>query len=148
MIKTRLILIVHLLTTLTQFGFSQDCDKCNTEKLLDLSENLGNLKYDIVKDFACTFDSICVNNIEFSEWSNELLFKLVEKNINLLNEVLHELGYKYVNLIVWELENPIMEFDLKKLYLLVENANGPKDIIDAEKKAIKQAAINEGIIIE
>ena len=146
--KTRLIIIVVFLTLFTQFGFSQDCKKCDIEKLLDLSENLENLNYETVKNFICTFDSTCINNIEFSEWSNELLFKLLEKDINLLNKVLHDLGFNYVKLIGKELETPIIDFDLNNIYLLIKNSKGPKDIIEAEKKAIIIAAEKEGIKLE
>ena len=146
--KKRLIIIVAFLTLFTQFGFSQDCKKCDIEKLLDLSENLENLNYETVKNFICTFDSSCINNIEFSEWSNELLYKLVEKDINLLNDVLHDLGFNYVKLICKELETPILDVDLKRIYDLIEKSHGPKDMIVAEKNAIKKAAQNEGIKLE
>lgn len=145
--KTRLIIVAFLII-LSQFGFSQDCKKCDLEKLLDLSENLDNLTYKTVKNFICTFDTTCHNNIEFSEWSNELLFKLIEHDVNLLNNALNELGYKYVKLIGQELETPIINFDLKKIYILIKNSKGPKDIIEKEKKAIKIAAEKEGIKLE
>ena len=146
--KKRLIIIVAFLTLFTQFGFSQDCKKCDIEKLLDLSENLENLNYETVKNFICTFDSSCINNIEFSEWSNELLYKLVEKDINLLNDVLHDLGFNYVKLICKELETPILDVDLKRIYDLIEKSHGPNDMIVAEKNAIIKAAQNEGIKLE
>jgi len=82
--KTRLILTIAFLIIITHFGFSKDCDKCDTDKLIELSENLDNLNYETVKNFICTFDLTCKNNIEFSEWSNELLFKLIEHDVNLL----------------------------------------------------------------
>lgn len=146
--KTRLFIIVAFLTIFTQFGYSQDCEKCDIGKLIDLSENLENLNYETVMNFICTFDSTCTSNIEFSEWSNELLFKLIENDINLLNKVLHELGFKYAKLIGQELETPVVEFDLKKIYNLIKNSKGPKDIIEVEKNAIKKAAEKEGIKLE
>lgn len=142
------IIISALFILVFQVGFSQDCEKCNTKKLLDFSESIENLNYEIVKSFICTFDSICNTNIEFSEWSNELLFKLVEKDINLMNEVLHDLGFNYVRLICNELETPIIEVDANKIYGLIKNSNGPKDMIEEEMKAIRKAAKKEGIEIE
>jgi len=138
-------ILTGLMTIFIQYGFSQDCEKCDTGKLLDLSENMENLDYKTVKNFVCTFDSTCKNNIEFSEWSNELLFDLIKQDVNLLNHVLHDLGYKYVKLIAKELETPVVEVDLKRIYNLVKNADGPKDMIEEEKKAIKKAAENEGL---
>ena len=141
-------IVAILLVVFTQTVFSQDCKKCDIEKLLDLSENINNLDFEIVKGFICTFDSTCINNIEFSEWSNELLFKLIEKDINLLNKVLRDLGFNYVKLIGKELETPIIDFDLNKLYILINNSKGPNYIIETEKKAIKNAAKKEGIKLE
>ena len=146
--KTRLILTIAFLTIITHFGFSKDCDKCDTDKLIELSENLDNLNYETVKNFICTFDLTCKNNIEFSEWSNELLFKLIEHDVNLLNRALNELGFEYVKLIGRELETPVSEFDLKKIYVLIQNSKGPKSIIEEEKKAIRKAAKKEGIKLE
>ena len=118
------------------------------DKLIELSENMENLNYQTIKNFVCTFDSICKNNIEFSEWSNELLFKLIVKNLDMLNGALHELGYNYVELISLELESPVAEVDLAKLYRIVEKSTGPKDITYIEKRALKKAAAKEGINIE
>ena len=131
--RISLIVISTFFVLLSQVGLSQDCEKCNTEKLIDLSENINDLNLRIVKEYICTFDTVCNTNIEFSEWSNELLFKLVEKDINLMNKVLHDLGYNYVKLICRELETPIVEVDYKRIYDLVKNSRGPKDMIAEEK---------------
>ena len=77
-----------------------------------------------------------------------MLFKLVVKDINLLNKVLHELGFNYVKLVSKELETPVVEVDLKRIYIIIGNSYGPKDMIIAEKDAIKKAATNEGIKLE
>ena len=147
---TRITRIVFsaLIIILTQLGYGQGCEKCNTEELLEFSENIENLNHEIVRKFICTFDSACISHIEFSEWSNELLFKLIERDINLLNQVLHELDFHYVKLISKELETPVVDVDFIKVYDQIKNAHGSKDIIVAEKKAIKKAAEKEGIILE
>ncbi len=141
-------IVAILLIIFTQTIYSQDCKKCDIDKLSYLSENMNNLNSEIVKGFVCTFDSVCNTNIEYSEWSNELLFNLVEKDINLLNDVLHDLGFNYVNLICKELETPIVDIDLKKIYDLIIKSHGPKDIIEEEKKAIRKASKKEGIKLE
>ncbi|MBU2552834.1 MAG: hypothetical protein KKF98_00140 [Bacteroidetes bacterium] len=141
-------IVVALMVVFTQTSYSQNCKKCDMDKLIELSENMENLNYQTVKNFVCTFDSICKNNIEFSEWSNELLFKLIDKNLDMLNGALHELGYNYVELISLELESPVAEVDLAKLYRIVEKSTGPKDITYIEKRALKKAAAKEGINIE
>jgi hypothetical protein len=53
-----------------------------------------------------------------------------------------------VKLISKELETPVVDVDFIKVYDQIKNAHGSKDIIVAEKKAIKKAAEKEGIILE
>ena len=142
------VVVVAFLTIFTHFGFSQDCKKCDIDKLIELSDSMENLKYQTVKNFICTFDSTCKSNIEFSEWSNELLFKLIDKDLDMLNGALHELGHNYVELISLELESPVIEVDLNKLYRIVEKSTEPKDITYEEKTALKKAAAKEGIKLE
>ena len=147
--KNILLFLIFISILLVQeFAFSQECKKCDTNALLELSKNLDSLKYEYVLNFVCTFDSSCQNNVEFSEWSNRLLFKLVEKDIDLLNEALHRMGYQYVILIANELENPVVEIDPIKIYEIIRKSNGPKDMIFLEKKAIIKAAEKQGIKIK
>lgn len=146
--RTLIYLQLVFITFFNQLTFSQDCEKCNLNILLEVSENIENLNSKLISDFVCTFDSTCVNNAEFSEWSNELLFKVVKNDINLLNKSLHELGYDYVLLIANELANPIIDVDYYSVYEIIQVAQGPKDIILAEKNAIIKAAEKEGIDLE
>jgi hypothetical protein len=143
----RIYLSIILLVFFYQLGFNQECEKCDINSLLELHENKDSLDYETVFNFVCTFDTICKNNIEFSQWSNELLFELIETDVNLLNKVLHDLGYDYVKLISKELENPIVDVDILKLYQIVKNSSGPKDMIEEEKRALKKVAKNEGLEI-
>ncbi|WP_020527084.1 hypothetical protein [Flexithrix dorotheae] len=138
-------LFIIPLILVVQFGIAQDCKKCNIDALKKLSRNFEDLNHEIVKQFVCTFDSSCNTNIEFSQWSNELIFTLIEEDISLLNGALHELGYNYVLLIANEIESPVIEVDYLKIYSIIKNALGPKDIILAEKEAIKKAAAKAGI---
>lgn len=141
----RLLSILAFALLIQPMVFSQDCKKCDTGELLILSENMDHLDYQTVKDFICTFDSTCSRNAEFSEWSNELLFDLVEHDVDLLNQVIHDLGYNYARLVAAELESPVMEEDLNHIYHLVKNSRGAPDIIVAETEAIEKAAKNEGV---
>jgi hypothetical protein len=128
-------LLFLILTAIGQTVYSQDCKKCDTQILKEMSENMDKSDYKIIKNFLCTFDTTCYNNVEFSQWSNELLFKLIKIDVNLFNKALHDLGYKYVKLIGYELESPVVEVDLRETYLLIKNSKGPKDLIEELKKA-------------
>lgn len=56
-----------------------DKTKCQSEPLLAITENIENLNDTLILDFLSSFSVICENNVEFSEWSNELLFKVMAK---------------------------------------------------------------------
>jgi hypothetical protein len=130
------------------FGQNNECEKCDIKKLKLVYDSLENLSYPIVYDFVCTLDSSCKNNVEFSEWSNELTFRLVEKNANLLNKVMHDLGFNYVLMVCNELSSPLMDYDYQKLYNQVKSSSGPKDMIYEQKKALIEAANHEGLTIK
>ena len=65
-----------------------DENKCLSEPLIALSENIENLNDSIMFNFLNTFSVICANNIEFSQWSNELLFKVMDKEPALFVKIL------------------------------------------------------------
>ncbi|MDX5349070.1 MAG: hypothetical protein LPK19_17710, partial [Hymenobacteraceae bacterium] len=101
---------------------------------MEVNKQLDSLDYLSVMNFICTLDNSCRDSAEFSEWSNELIFKLIEEDINVLNGVLHELGYRYVLLVARELENPLLDYDLVKIYEVIKRSEGraPKDMIEEE----------------
>jgi len=72
---------------------------------------------------VCTFDTSCKNNVEYSEWSNELLFKVLEKSPTLLFEVMSA-GQVNTDLILNEIKSPLLEINLQKLYDKVKVAAG------------------------
>jgi hypothetical protein len=133
-----IILIVFVL--LRQDILCQECKKCDIQKLLETSKVVEKPDYKSVSEFVCTLDTSCRNNVEFSEWSNDIIFDLIRNDVNLFNLILHDLGYNYVLLIAGELENPNKEHDLRKIFELVINSNAPKDLILEEKRAIIKAA--------
>ena len=129
-------------------AFSQDCKKCEVEPLQVLSNNIDSLTFEVVEDFICTLDSTCSNNIEYSEWSNELIFKIIIKDINLLQKVLYQLGYNYVELVAKEIESPVAEVDYKQIFSIIKNSKGAKDMKAEHKMSIINAARKSNIVIE
>ena len=49
---------------------------CNTNTLLKVSRNIKNLNKTDISEFLSTFHKGCNTYVEFSEWSNELLFQI------------------------------------------------------------------------
>ncbi len=85
-----------------------DTTKCRTQPLLTLDQNLGDLTDQMVLNFLDAFSVICDTNIEFSQWSNELLFKVLEENPKQLLQVLSDnLADLDTAAIYDELESPL-----------------------------------------
>ena len=119
------------------------CQKCDLEKLKIVSEHLSGLTFKIVSDFVCTFDTSCSNNVEYSEWSNELLFKVLDKSPTLLFEVI-AVGQVNKDLILNEIKSPLLDINLQTFYDKVKVAAGVTAIRTEFLNAIIIAAENGG----
>jgi len=54
---------------------SFECDKCSSSLLREFFKVMDSANYQTLYNLICTIDKRCENNIEFSQFSNELLFK-------------------------------------------------------------------------
>lgn len=61
---------------------------CSIKVLKNTDERIDNLDLKTVAEFLASFHKDCSNNVEFSEWSNELLFKVAHKKPDLLLQLL------------------------------------------------------------
>jgi len=83
--------------------------KCNIHLLAKLEDHLDNPTNEEITDFLETFDASCKSNAEFSEYGNELLFKLLvrfpEKVVSIIEED-DKIAFGYI---LQELSNPVIE---------------------------------------
>jgi hypothetical protein len=105
-----------------------DSTKCRTEPLLAIDQNLGNLTDEMILDFLSTFSVICEANVEFSQWSNELLFKVLITNPELTLTVL---------------SNNLQRLDTTSIYAELESPLHDLIPTDSITKKIEQLKINE-----
>jgi len=77
--KKQLLFLVLILSGLTVYSQS-DCIKCSSEPILKLVKTIEKPTEQTVNCFLETFGEECKNNVEFSEWSNEVLYDLLEKH--------------------------------------------------------------------
>jgi len=96
--------------------------KCNTRILLTVRENLENLNSSHVDSLLFTIDRACQNNVEFGEFSNELLFMVLEKEpelfINEFDKLINEIDTSFI---FFELRNPLHDMiDVKGILEKVE----------------------------
>ncbi len=83
--KNLFIILILLVPIISK---SQSEIKCDINKISEVKKNLGNLNEEIVKDFLLTFDKTCKNNIEYSEFSRETLYELLNQNPLILIETM------------------------------------------------------------
>ncbi|HEX5170631.1 MAG TPA: hypothetical protein VFW11_15750 [Cyclobacteriaceae bacterium] len=102
------------LSTLTLYGQTKKCDETNFHSI---SEKVGKLTQNEIADFLLTFGEECRNNVEYSELSNELLFKLLDKQTELTLKTIEKEESKIeLKTILEDLEEPISYTpDFKKL---------------------------------
>lgn len=133
------ILTLLTLSTLTIYG--QQIKKCDETIYHSISKNIGKLTQKEITDFLLTFGQECRNNVEFSEWSNELLFKILDKQTELTLKTIEKEEKRIDKEIILEdLEEPISYTpDFKKLITKIEgikmNDSLKKEIIKRLKTA-------------
>lgn len=95
--------------------------KCNIEIVVEINENIENISENLMLRFLKTFGEECKNNVEFSEFSNETLFKVIQNEPGLFCKVIEKNNNQIdFGLIVSELKNPIndlidLELTIKKI---------------------------------
>lgn len=96
-----------VLGLLLLFFWQQNSDKCSSQTLLEIHKNKNSLSQNDVRKLLGTFDESCRNNAEFNEWSNELLFDVLNEFTDILIQEFNNLDPKQQTLIIRELESPI-----------------------------------------
>lgn len=119
------------------------CYKCDIEKVKIVNENLDKLTMQMVSRFLCTFDSTCANNSEYSEWSNETLFKVLEKAPGIFFQVVVN-GQVDNKILLDQIENPINDvIDIQIIYDKIKETKVQTDIKTEYLNALITAA-NKG----
>ena len=69
-------------------GQESHSEKCDISIILEMHQNIENVSEDLMFQFLKTFGPECKNNVEFSEFSNETLFKVIQNEPELFCKVL------------------------------------------------------------
>jgi hypothetical protein len=119
------LIYIFIATLFTTNLFGQSIKKCDIEVLGQISEARGNLTEKDINEFLLTFDKSCDINIEYSEFSNELLFMVLDKYTETIVAVMEkEKMNMATEYILYEISDPINDsFDLKNL---IEKVNHVK----------------------
>jgi hypothetical protein len=121
-------LVVSLLISLTiatSTVFGQEIKKCDGSVILSTKNKMGQLTTKGVRDFLLTFGKECQNNAEFSEFSNEVLFLVLDKQTELTLETIEKEERQIeLGVILDDLSSPISDLIVvRNLIPRVEKAN-------------------------
>lgn len=133
--------ILTILTLATTTLFGQTIQKCDDSILLSTSEKIGKLKQKEITNFLLTFGQECRNNVEYSEWSNELLFSLLDKQTNLTVKTI-EKEEKRIEMeeIFDDLSSPIHDMiNVKNIISKIEKVKIRKELKDKIIERLKTA---------
>ena len=133
------ILVLGILTT--THLHAQTVQKCDTKVLVPISKNFGDAKQSEITAFLMTFGEKCENNVEFSEWSNELLFDLLDKQTELTIKTIEKEESRIEKSEIFKvLSSPLLDrVNIKKLREKIEKLTVKptlkKEIVEALKAA-------------
>src|SRR5262245_39992446 len=120
-----ILLLAIAFASISSALYGQSTTKCDMTNFLDISKNLGHLSHQQVSDFLLTFGEECKNNVEYSEWSNELLFELLDKQTEMtVKTIAHERKRIELAAILDNLQAPIHDkIEVKTILAKVEKVN-------------------------
>ena len=116
-----------------------DSIRCNILVIKYTEAHLDELLYTDLYEFLYTFSEVCSRNVEYSEYSNEMLFKVLEKYPEQLISCMSKEKSLDLDYILSELSTPILDINGKVIYERVQNALGDKLIKEKVLEALKKA---------
>jgi hypothetical protein len=116
--------------------------RCNTFIILEVEEAIDNLTSQHIEKLLLTFDSSCSNHAEFGEYSNEVLFMVIDKDPELFLVEFQNLIERIDTATIFhEFASPIHDgIDVRNILNKIENTK----INNSSKERIKE--ILKGII--
>jgi hypothetical protein len=122
--------------------FGQEIKKCDDTILSGVHKKIGKLNRNEIAKFLMSLGKECENNAEFSEWSNELLFAVLDKQTDLMLKTIEKEERNIeLDVILEDLESPISDMIVvRSLIPKVEKAKISKrvkqQILDRLKIAV------------
>jgi len=117
---------------------SKTCIKCSMEPLITVKKNIGILRYQDLYNFFCTFDDSCSNNVEYVEFSNKMLYKVLTKYpqdvVKILSEEQFDREY-----ILKAISSPLLDYNYEAIMNEIQKAPGDETIKQLMVESIREA---------
>ena len=120
----------------------QDSNKCNFNYLIEVRANIDNLSNELISKLLYTIDDDCQNNVEFGEFSNGLLFMVLEKSPELFIQTFeNSIAFIDTSYLFFDLRNPIS--DLIDIKGIIDNINSLEIENQSKKMIVRNLRIAE-----
>lgn len=115
-----------------------NCEKCDGGVVIAVADNFHKLSLELLVRFLCTFGPECHTNIEYSQDSNEVLFRVLEKYPGAFIKAMESpsLQHEYIYKILSE---PLVYENVAFLRKKITRTKGDKKIRQAILDALDQA---------
>lgn len=122
-------------------NYDLQCNKCDLQIIRRTQEQLEILDGQMIYDFLCTFDKTCSVNVEFSEFGNDILYKVLSKYPYEVVQIIDNDKNINSEYLYKELGSPLLDYNYNSILRSVGGIEGydkVRDrIIEALNKAIK-----------
>lgn len=114
-----------------------DCEKCSFSILSNATKS-KNYEPDLIAKIFCTIDTVCFQNVEFVEFSNEILFEALNNNPSDFVRILQSQNLKKKDLVLNELEKPLsdaIDLDIIMSKLIRQRSELSSELVSRLQKA-------------
>jgi hypothetical protein len=120
-----------------------DSTSCDLNFLVQIEKNLENINKPQVDLFLKALKSECKNSVEFVEYSNELLFKIIQKKPEIFLSAFCESEDLDKEYIIIQIENPILDFDIDSIIIGIRKVNYDSHKVGQIIKYLEKAKENQ-----
>ena len=122
--------------------------ECN-ETLKQVQAKSGKLSANEIGMFFKALNPSCLKSVEFSEWSNELLFSVLGKQPREFIETLEKQDEVRAKAILSELESPVNDgIDINTIYVSAKSAKTTSKLKQKIIDALKVAGSKSGMVLK
>jgi len=120
-----------------------DKHRCSIDILKSISKRKNSLQQSDIELFLATFHLRCINNIEYQEWSNELLYFVMENYPSETVQLIRRNKGIHFDIILKTIERPVdKDIDIVKTTNSVKNNNSNSEIRDKMLSSLNRAMNN------
>lgn len=114
--------VLASMTAVSSSLYAQEIKKCDGAVVLFTENNVERLTERELRDFLLTFGKECQNNVEYSEFSNEVLFLLLGKQTELILKTIEKEENRIeLEEVLRELSSPVSDMiEIKSIISKVE----------------------------